>query len=72
MENQNPTTSTPSKPATDLSPRVEELARFIHHLPPGTYEITIMKPEIRAQDWDVEVVRTEKIFKRGSTPYRSE
>jgi hypothetical protein len=60
------------KPVIDLSPRVEELARFIHHLPPGTYEITIMKPEIRVQDWNVEVVRTETIFKRRSSSYGPE
>ena len=50
-----------AKPAADLSPRVVELAQFIDRLPPGTFEITIQKSDIRAQDWHVEIVRTEKL-----------
>lgn len=51
----------PDKPITDLSPRVVELARVIDRLPPGTFEITIQKHDIKAQDWQVEIVRTEFI-----------
>lgn len=48
-------------PATDLSPRVVQLARMIDRLPPGNYEISIEKQDLRAQDWAVEIVRTERI-----------
>jgi hypothetical protein len=56
-----------TKPATDLSPRVVQLARMIDNLPPGVYEISLQKQDVRAQDWSVEIVRTEKIpFFAGS------
>jgi hypothetical protein len=45
----------------DLSPRVVQLARMIDRLPPGTYEISLQKQELRTQDWSVEIVRTERI-----------
>ena len=51
----------PGKPITDLSPRVVQLARAIDRLPAGAYEIEIVKPDVRAQDWDVKIVRTEQI-----------
>ena len=49
------------KPAADLSPRVVRLAQLIDRLPPGEYEISLRKQELRAQGWSVEIVRTEKI-----------
>lgn len=51
----------PGKPITDLSARVVQLARAIDRLPPGKYEIEVEKPDVRAQDWDVKIVRTEQI-----------
>ena len=59
--NTNPPTPQPSKPVTDLSPRVVQLARMLDRLPPGNYEISLSKQEMRAQDWNVEIVRTERI-----------
>jgi hypothetical protein len=57
----------PPKPVTDLSPRVVQLARMIDNLPPGDYEISLQKQDVRAQDWSIEIVRTEKIpFFAGS------
>jgi hypothetical protein len=50
-----------SPPPADLSPRVVQLARMIERLPPGSYDISIQKQDLRAQDWKVEIVRTEKI-----------
>ena len=59
---QQPAPPTPPVPApkavTDLSPRVIQLARTIDRLPPGEFEITIVKQDIRAMDWTVEVVDT--------------
>ena len=60
MDNNQPTNQ-PPKPATDLSPRVVQLARMLDRLPPGNYEISLQKQDLRAQDWNVEIVRTEKI-----------
>ena len=57
MDKTNPT----SQPPSDLSPRVVQLARMIERLPPGNYEISLQKQELRAQDWNIEIVRTEKI-----------
>ena len=51
----------PTPQPADLSPRVVQLARMLDRLPPGNYEISLQKQELRAQDWNVEIVRTEKI-----------
>ena len=59
-------------PPADLSARVIQLARAIDHLPPGVYEITIQKEEIRAADWSVEIVRTEKIQNMTLSRYNPE
>jgi len=59
METMNPNPS--PKPVTDLSPRVVQLARAIERLPPGNYEISLRKQDLSAQDWSVEIVRTERI-----------
>lgn len=67
----NPAPAMP-KPITDLSPRVVELARKIDRLPPGSYEIEIIKGEVRAQDWKVEIVRTEKIETFTASKYHPE
>ena len=56
-----PTTQAQPTPITDLSPRVVQLARAIDRLPAGAFEIKIHKYEIRAQDWDIEIVRTERL-----------
>jgi len=52
----------PPRAVTDLSPRMVQLAREIERLPPGNYEISLQKQELRAQDWSVEIVRTEMIL----------
>jgi hypothetical protein len=49
------------RPPSDLSPRVVQLARMIERLPPGNYEISLQKEGLRAQNWNIEIVRTEKI-----------
>lgn len=56
-----PSSPPPPRSVSDLSPRVVQLARMIDRLPPGNYEISLQKQELRAQDWSVEIVRTEKI-----------
>jgi len=64
-------TTTP-KPVTDLSPRVVQLARMIERLPPGCYEISLEKQELSAQDWSVEIVRTERISSANLPRYNPE
>ena len=71
MENDLIPISSP-KPVTDLSPRVVQLARMIERLPPGNYEISLSKQELRAQDWSVEIVRTEPIQKITLSRYQPE
>jgi hypothetical protein len=73
MENNLIPTPLPSpKPVTDLSPRVVQLARMLDRLPPGTYEISLSKQDLRAQDWNVEIVRTEKIVTVNLPRYNPE
>ena len=45
----------------DVSARVAELMRKIDRLPPGNYELSIAKPEIRALDWTINIKRLERI-----------
>lgn len=58
----------------DLSRHVVQLARTVDRLAPGTYEITITKPDLRQQDWQFEIIRTEKITSGSlsSTTYLGE
>ncbi len=60
------------KPINDLSPRVVQLARMIDRLPPGNYEISLQKQDLRAQDWSVEIVRTDKISSTNLSKYSPE
>lgn len=71
-DNLNPTPSPSPRPVTDLSPRVVQLARMLDRLPPGNYEISLSKQDLRAQDWSVEIVRTEKIATVNLTKYNPE
>jgi hypothetical protein len=50
-----------TKPITDLSSRVVSLAREVDRLPPGVYTISLIKPDVRAMGWIVEIVRIETI-----------
>jgi hypothetical protein len=68
-DDHRPNTDTPPpSPPADLSPRVVQLARMVDNLPPGKYSITIEKQEIRAQDWRVEISRTEFIVNLSRRP----
>ena len=57
---------------TDLSARVVQLARMIDRLPPGDYDISLQKQDLSAQDWRVEIVRTEKISSVNLSKYNPE
>lgn len=52
------TPTTPSIPS-DISPRVVELARIIDRLAPGQHLIVIHKDDIRAKDWEVEILTVQ-------------
>lgn len=45
----------------DVSLRVQNLMRRIDRLPPGTYELVLEKNEMRAMDWQVSIMRLERI-----------
>jgi len=72
MDNTQPTPNQPIEPPRDLSPRVVQLARMLDRLPPGNYEISLSKQVLRAQDWNVEIVRTEKIATVNLPKYNPE
>lgn len=56
--------TTPDKNnAGGISERAIRIARMIDRLPPGTYSIELLKPEIRAASWKVEIERLEFIQK---------
>lgn len=48
-----------SRPITDLSSRVISLAREIDRLPAGVYSLQLVKPDLPALSWHVEIVRVE-------------
>jgi hypothetical protein len=54
---------TPPNSDGDLSERAVRIARIIDRLPPGTYNIELLKPEIKAASWKVIVERLEFIQK---------
>lgn len=56
------------KPITDLSANVVSLARMLDRLPPGNYQVLLLKPEYRGQPWRVEIVQTQTITARDLNP----
>lgn len=68
------TTTKLVEPNTDLSPHVVQLARAIDRLPPGQYEIKLVKQDLRQQDWNFEIAKTETLSRGNlsSTKYLSE
>lgn len=56
----------------DVSARVQTLMRRIDRLPPGMYELTIVKPETRAADWRIDIVRLERIETLHISKYQPE
>jgi hypothetical protein len=51
----------PTQTQTDVSPRVHELMQRLDRLPPGTYQLIIVKDDIRAMDWSGEILNVQKI-----------
>ena len=49
------------KPVHNLSSRVLSLAQVIDMLPAGEYALAIVKPDLPALSWHVEIVRVEQI-----------
>jgi len=60
MDTINPTQQTQAELSfNDASPRVNELMQRLDRLPPGTYQLTIVKNEVRAMDWTGEILQVE-------------
>lgn len=60
--NTNESTQTKGELAfNDVSPRVHELMQRIDRLPPGTYQVTIVKEDVRAMNWSGVILNVEKI-----------
>lgn len=55
-----------------VSPRALSLARAVDRLPSGTYNLVIQIPEVRAAPWELEVIRTEHIYKKVLSKYVAE
>lgn len=64
----DPIKPTPPKPITDLSPNMVTLARMIDRLPPGNYQVVLLKPEYKGQPWRVEIAQTQTITAREIKP----
>lgn len=63
------TTGVTSAPVLDISHRALQMARMVDRLSPGTYRILVVKDEMDAKDWRIEVCR-EEVLKRISLPKR--
>lgn len=59
MEPTNPNQTQAALTSSDSSPRVAQLARALDRLPPGTYQLTIVKNEMRAMDWTGVILKVE-------------
>ena len=68
----DPTIETTIAETQDVSARVLELMRRVDRLPPGVYELTIEKQDMRAADWQVNIVRLERIENFRLSKYRPE
>jgi hypothetical protein len=56
----------------DVSARVVELMRKLDRLPAGTYEITIVKSDVRAMAWMGDITRLERIENFRLSRYHAE
>jgi hypothetical protein len=73
--NAQPTASLPPptrKPIYGLSQRVVRLAREVDKLPPGRYMIEIVKDDLHAADWRLEIVRVDVVQKMSLSKYAPE
>lgn len=59
-------------PQTDLSQRVIQLARAIDRLSPGEYVVRLVKPDMEAASWRVEIDRLDHIQNMAITKYLPE
>ncbi len=59
MDITTPTQTKVESSFNDASPRVNELMQRLDRLPPGTYQLTIVKNEVRAMDWTGEILQVE-------------
>jgi hypothetical protein len=69
MDTTNPIQTQVETALNDVSPRVHELMQRLDRLPPGTYQLTIIKNEVRAADWTGEILQVE--FKKVEQFYVS-
>lgn len=46
-----------------VSERAIQIARIVDRLRPGTYTIRLIKDDLRAVDWKIEIIKTELIQK---------
>jgi hypothetical protein len=77
METTNPTQNQVPPVPNDTSPRVYQLMQRLDRLPPGTYQLTIVKNDVRAMDWsgeirNVELDRVERFSVSKSGTYNPE
>jgi hypothetical protein len=70
--NTQPTSSLPPptrKAIYGLSQRVVRLAREVDKLPPGRYMIEIVKDDLHAAEWRLEIVRVDVVQKMSLSKY---
>jgi hypothetical protein len=60
------------KPVYDLSRRVVELARAVDDLPSGRYVIEIVKDDLTAAAWRVEIAKVDTVQKMSLSKYNPE
>jgi hypothetical protein len=62
METTNPNRPQVPPAFNDVSPRVHELMQRLDRLPPGTYQLIIVKNEVRAMEWSGEIAQVIERF----------
>jgi len=67
-----PTTPQTRKPIYGLSQRVVALARSVDNLPPGRYVIEVVKEEIHAAAWKIEIAELHVVKKMNLSNYSPE
>ena len=62
MDPNKPTQPSADLAFNDVSPRVHDLMQRLDRLPPGTYQLTIVKNDVRAMDWSGEIAQVVERF----------
>lgn len=61
--------STDRKPTSPISGRAASIGKMVDRLKPGRYIMEIVKSDILAEDWKVEIIRADVVHKISLSHY---